>query len=65
VNQVPLSSKEERAPHPLSVVATWQHPGSESLFWTVDPDGCVHCYTRPHAGRLAGLAHLPYPGLPA
>ena len=30
----------------LSVVATWQHPGSESPFWTVEDGGSVRCHTR-------------------
>lgn len=30
----------------LSVVATWQHPGSESPFWTVEEDGSVRCHAR-------------------
>jgi len=29
----------------LSVVATWQMPGSESAFWTVEADGAVRCHT--------------------
>jgi SM-20-related protein len=28
----------------LTVVATWQHPGSESPFWTIDEDGSVRCH---------------------
>lgn len=30
----------------LSVIATWQHAGTESPFWTVEPDGSVRCHTR-------------------
>jgi hypothetical protein len=28
----------------LSVTATWQHPGSESTFWTVEEGGHVRCH---------------------
>jgi hypothetical protein len=28
----------------LSVVATWQHPGTDSPFWTVEQDGSVRCH---------------------
>jgi hypothetical protein len=28
----------------LSVVATWQHPGTESPFWTIEHDGFVRCH---------------------
>jgi SM-20-related protein len=28
----------------LSVIATWQHPGTESPFWTVESDGSVRCH---------------------
>lgn len=30
----------------LSVIATWQHAGTESPFWTVEPDGTVRCHAR-------------------
>jgi hypothetical protein len=30
----------------LSVVATWQHPGTDSPFWTVEPGGTVRCHAR-------------------
>jgi SM-20-related protein len=30
----------------LSVVATWQHPGTGSPFWTVERDGSVRCHAR-------------------
>lgn len=30
----------------LSVIATWQQPGSESPFWTVERDGSVRCHAR-------------------
>jgi hypothetical protein len=30
----------------LSVIATWQHPGTESPFWTVQDDGSVRCHAR-------------------
>ena len=42
VAPVQTTAAEER----LSLIATWQHPGSESPFWTVAPDGSVHCHTR-------------------
>jgi SM-20-related protein len=41
----------EAASERLSVVATWQHPGTESPFWTVEDDGGVRCHatgSRPH-----------------
>jgi len=42
VQRVRAAAREER----LSVIATWQHPGTESPFWTVDPDGTVRCHAR-------------------
>jgi hypothetical protein len=30
----------------LSVVATWQQPGTTSPFWTVEPDGGVRCHAK-------------------
>ena len=30
----------------LSVVATWQHAGTDSPFWTVQDDGAVVCHAR-------------------
>ena len=42
VSPVQAGAAEER----LSVVATWQHPGTESPFWTVEPDGTVRCHAR-------------------
>jgi hypothetical protein len=42
---VPRVRAEARAER-LSVIATWQHPGSDSPFWTVDPDGSVRCHAR-------------------
>lgn len=38
---------EEAAAEPrLSVIATWQHPGTDSPFWTVQADGTVRCHAR-------------------
>jgi hypothetical protein len=42
VPRVRSAAREER----LSVIATWQHPGTESPFWTVEPDGSVRCHAR-------------------
>ena len=42
VPPVQTTAAEER----LSLIATWQHPGSESPFWTVESDGTVRCHTR-------------------
>jgi SM-20-related protein len=42
VPPVQTSAAEER----LSLIATWQHPDSESPFWTVERDGTVRCHTR-------------------
>jgi SM-20-related protein len=39
VPPVGAEAVEER----LSLVATWQHPDTESPFWTTDGDGTVHC----------------------
>ena len=36
----------EGARERLSVVATWQHPGTESPFWTIEEDGSVRCHAR-------------------
>jgi hypothetical protein len=37
--------RREAAEDRLSVVATWQHPGTDSPFWTIDDDGSVRCHT--------------------
>ena len=42
VSRVERGAAEER----LSLVATWQHPDTESPFWTVEPDGTVRCHAR-------------------
>ena len=42
VSRVEGGATEER----LSLVATWQHPDTESPFWTVEPDGTVRCHAR-------------------
>lgn len=42
VPPVRAAAREER----LSVIATWQHPGTDSPFWTVEPDGTVRCHAR-------------------
>ena len=42
VQRVRAAAPEER----LSVIATWQHPGTESPFWTVESDGSVRCHAR-------------------
>jgi hypothetical protein len=36
--------RREAARERLSVVATWQHPGTTSPFWTVEEDGSVRCH---------------------
>jgi hypothetical protein len=36
--------RREAAGERLSVVATWQHPGTDSPFWTIQEDGSVHCH---------------------
>ncbi len=40
VPPVDAEAAEER----LSLVATWQHPDTESPFWTTDADGTVWCH---------------------
>lgn len=30
----------------LNVIATWQYPGTESPYFSLDPDGTVRCHTR-------------------
>jgi hypothetical protein len=50
VSPVQAGAGEER----LSLVATWQHPDTESPFWTMEGDGTVRCHARgsePDAGR--------------
>jgi SM-20-related protein len=42
VPPVEAEAAEER----LSLIATWQHPGTDSPFWTRDPDGSVRCHAR-------------------
>ncbi len=42
VPEVAEGAAEER----LSLIATWQHPGTESPFWTTEPDGTVRCHAR-------------------
>lgn len=42
VAPVQAGAAEER----LSLIATWQHPGTDSPFWTVEPDGAVRCHAR-------------------
>lgn len=42
---VPPVQAAAREPR-LSLIATWQCPGTESPFWTVDHDGSVRCHTR-------------------
>lgn len=42
VPRVRDSSSAER----LSLTATWQHPGSESPFWSTEADGTVRCHAR-------------------
>lgn len=37
--------RREAAGERLSVVVTWQHPGTESPFWTIEDDGSVRCHT--------------------
>lgn len=44
--------RDEAAGPRLSVVATWQHPGTDSPFWTIGEDGCVRCHAA-GAGRSA------------
>ena len=36
--------RREAAGERLSVVATWQHPGTESPFWTIEDGGSVRCH---------------------
>jgi SM-20-related protein len=36
--------RPDAAAERLSVVATWQHPGTESPFWTIEDDGSVRCH---------------------
>jgi SM-20-related protein len=36
--------RTEAAAQRLSVIATWQHPGTESPFWTIEDDGSVRCH---------------------
>ncbi|MEA2443332.1 MAG: hypothetical protein QOJ12_624 [Thermoleophilales bacterium] len=38
--------RDDAAGERLSVVATWQLPGSASPFWTVTGDGSVRCHAR-------------------
>jgi hypothetical protein len=38
--------RNEAADPRLSVVATWQHPGTDSPFWTVEADGSVRCHAK-------------------
>ena len=42
VSRVQGGAAEER----LSLVATWQHPDTESPFWTLEPGGTVRCHAR-------------------
>ena len=42
VPQVETEAAEER----LSLIATWQHPDTESPFWTTNADGSVRCHAR-------------------
>jgi 2OG-Fe(II) oxygenase superfamily len=37
--------RTEAAAQRLSVIATWQHPGTESPFWTIESDGSIRCHT--------------------
>jgi SM-20-related protein len=37
--------RHDAAAERLSVVATWQQPGTTSPFWTVEEDGGVRCHT--------------------
>ena len=37
---------EEAGEERLSLIATWQHPDTESPFWTTEPDGSVRCHAR-------------------
>ena len=38
--------RREAAGERLSVVATWQQPGTTSPFWTIEDDGTVRCHAR-------------------
>ncbi len=42
VSPVRGAAAEER----LSLIATWQHPDTESPFWTLERDGTVRCHAR-------------------
>jgi SM-20-related protein len=42
VPRVNGGAAEER----LSLIATWQHPGTDSPFWTVEDDRSVRCHAR-------------------
>lgn len=51
--------RTEAAAQRLSVIATWQHPGTESPFWTVEDDGSVRC----HATGSAPAEDQPLPAV--
>jgi hypothetical protein len=38
--------RNDAAAERLSLVATWQHPGTASPFWTTEQDGTVWCHAR-------------------
>lgn len=52
VPRVSGEAVEER----LSLIATWQHPGTGSPFWTVKPDGSVRCHA---PGSERDVARVP------
>jgi SM-20-related protein len=53
--------RNEAAGQRLSVVATWQHPGADSPFWTIEDGSSVRC----HAKGGAPPFNREAPGLPA